>query len=86
MIVLRIRPTLSKPSKERPLQRLNRTVVKLSARAGVPVEENAAGKIVGVVSAGYVVGNDAIVDKAKAMFATDFTLFLGDTRIANLPL
>ncbi len=58
------------------------TVVKLSARAGVPVK-NAAGKIVGVVSAGYVVGNDAIVDKAKAMFATDFTLFLGDTRIAS---
>lgn len=56
------------------------TVVKLSARAGVPVKDS-QGKIVGVLSTGYDLGKEAIVDRAKAMFGTDVTLFLGDTRL-----
>lgn len=58
------------------------TAVKLSARAGVPVK-NQDGKIVGVISVGYAVSNESIVDRAKDMFDTDVTLFLGDTRIAT---
>lgn len=58
------------------------TAVKLSARAGVPVKNN-NGQIVGVISAGYSVATNAIVDKAQGMFNTDMALFLGDTRVAT---
>lgn len=57
-------------------------VVKLSVRAGSPLyDEN--GTLVGVLSAGYVVSQNGIVDSAKAMFGTDFSLFLQDEPVAT---
>ncbi len=58
------------------------TAVKFSARAGTPVKDE-QGKIVGVISAGYYISNDTVVDKVKESFGTDVTLFLGDTRVAT---
>ena len=58
------------------------TVVRLSVRAGVPVK-NAEGKIVGVVTPGYTVSNDKIVDQVKLLFGTDATLFQGDERVST---
>ncbi len=58
------------------------TVVKFSARAGTPVKD-ADGRIVGVISAGYYISNDLVVDRIKETFGTDVTLFLGDTRVAT---
>ena len=58
------------------------TAVKLSARAGVPVK-NAAGSIVGVISAGFDVSNGKLVDQAKEIFQTDMTIFLHDVRAAT---
>lgn len=58
------------------------TAVKFSARAGTPVKDE-EGKIVGVISTGYYISNDTVVDKVKENFGTDVTLFLGDTRVAT---
>lgn len=58
------------------------TVVKFSARAGTPVKDE-DGRIVGVISAGYYISNDLVVDRIKETFGTDVTLFLGDTRVAT---
>ncbi|HML33731.1 methyl-accepting chemotaxis protein [Sporomusa sphaeroides] len=58
------------------------TVVKFSARAGTPVKDE-AGRIVGVISAGYYISNDLVVDRIKEAFGTDVTLFLGDERVAT---
>ncbi len=58
------------------------TVVKFSARAGTPVKD-ADGRVVGVISAGYYLSNDIVVDRIKETFGTDVTLFLGDTRVAT---
>lgn len=58
------------------------TAVKFSARAGTPVKDE-QGKIVGVISTGYYISNDTVVDKVKENFGTDVTLFLGDTRVAT---
>lgn len=58
------------------------TVVKLSARAGVPVK-NAAGKQVGVLSVGYEVSKDDVVDRIKTLYGVDTTLFLDDVRICT---
>ncbi len=58
------------------------SVVKFSARAGTPVKDE-TGKVIGVISAGYYISNDTLVDQVKAMFGTDATLFLGDTRVAT---
>jgi len=58
------------------------TVVKFSARTGTPVKDE-QGRIVGVISAGYYISNDKVVDRVKENFGTDVTLFLGDTRVAT---
>ena len=58
------------------------TVVKLSARSGVPIR-NASGVIVGVISAGYQLDSLAIIDHVKQLFGADFTIFLGDVRIST---
>jgi methyl-accepting chemotaxis protein len=58
------------------------TVVKLAARAGVPVK-NAEGRIVGVVSVGYVASRDELADRTKSMFGTEATLFAGDERVST---
>lgn len=58
------------------------TVVKIAARAGVPVK-NTSGSIVGVISAGYDISTNQITDKAKEMFKTDMTVFLGDVRVTS---
>lgn len=58
------------------------TVVKLSARSGVPVR-NATGAIVGVISAGYQLDGLTIVDRVKQLYGADCTIFLGDVRIST---
>ena len=58
------------------------TVVKLSARAGIPIK-NAAGTVVGVASVGYNLDQMELVDRVKKMFGADFTVFLGDLRIST---
>ncbi|WP_378956521.1 methyl-accepting chemotaxis protein [Pelosinus sp. sgz500959] len=58
------------------------TAVKFSARAGTPVKDE-QGKIIGVISAGYYISNDKVVDRVKENFGTDVTLFLDDTRVAT---
>ncbi len=58
------------------------TVVRLSVRAGAPVK-NAAGKIVGVITPGYTVSRDEIVDQVKKLYAADATLFHGDERVST---
>lgn len=58
------------------------TEIKVSARAGVPIK-NAAGSVVGVVSLGYKLDQMETVDRAKKLFGSDFTVFLGDVRIST---
>ena len=58
------------------------TEVKLSARAGAPVK-NEQGEIIGVVSAGYRLDTNTIVDYIKAKFNCEATIFLGDTRLST---
>lgn len=58
------------------------TAVKFSARAGAPVK-NESGVIVGVISAGYNVSKNEIVDQAQSMFKTDMTIFLDDVRVTT---
>jgi methyl-accepting chemotaxis protein len=56
-------------------------VVKLSVRAGAPLYDD-TGILVGVVSTGYVISQNAIVDMAKKMFGADVALFLNNERVA----
>ena len=56
------------------------TVVKLSARAGVPVK-NQQGNIVGALSLGYDLSSEKLLDSAKSLFGTEMTLFLKDVRV-----
>ncbi|HWR39579.1 MAG TPA: methyl-accepting chemotaxis protein [Patescibacteria group bacterium] len=58
------------------------TVVRLSVRAGAPVR-NESGQIVGVITPGYTVSKDDIVDQAKRMFGVEASLFLGDERVST---
>jgi methyl-accepting chemotaxis protein len=58
------------------------TVVRFSARAGTPVKAP-DGRIVGVVSLGYSVTKDEVVDAIKARFHTEATIFQGDERAAS---
>jgi methyl-accepting chemotaxis protein len=58
------------------------TAVKLSARAGVPVR-NEAGYVIGVISAGFKLDKTNIVDDIKKTFNTDATIFLKDVRITS---
>lgn len=57
-------------------------VVKLSVRAGAPLYDE-TGILIGTISTGYVISQNAIVDNAKKMFGSDFTLFLKDERVAT---
>ncbi len=58
------------------------TAVKLSSRAGAPVKsEN--GEIIGVISTGYRLDSNNIVDYIKTNFDCDSTIFLDDTRIST---
>ena len=58
------------------------TQVKLAARSGVPVK-NEQGKMIGVISTGYRLDSDGIVDKIKSELNCDASIFLGDTRVAT---
>ncbi|WP_378956988.1 methyl-accepting chemotaxis protein [Pelosinus sp. sgz500959] len=57
-------------------------VVKLSVRAGAPLYDE-TGALVGVISTGYVISQNEIVDQAKKMFRAEFTLFLENDRVAT---
>ena len=58
------------------------TVVKLSVRSGSPIK-NSKGETIGIVSTGYRLDNNRIVDKMRATFDCDFTIFLNDTRVST---
>lgn len=58
------------------------TSVKLSVRSGIPVKDS-DGKIIGVISAGYRLDTNKVVDYIKKSLNCDATIFLGDTRIAT---
>lgn len=58
------------------------TSVKLSVRSGIPVKDN-NGKIIGVISLGYRLDTNKVVDYIKSNLNCDATIFLGDTRIAT---
>lgn len=55
---------------------------KLSVRAGVPLHDP-SGNLVGAISTGYILSNDATVDNAKKILGAEFTFFLGAKRIAT---
>lgn len=57
-------------------------VVKLSVRAGAPIYDE-AGALLGVVSTGYVISQNEIVDSAKKMLGADFTLYLKNESVAS---
>lgn len=57
------------------------TDIKLGISAGIPIKKN--GSVIGVLSIGYDVTKNEAVDRAKGLFGTDVTLFLGDMRIAT---
>lgn len=58
------------------------TKVKLSIRSGVPVY-NSAGELLGVVSAGYRMDENTMVDAVSDMTGTEATIFLDDVRVAT---
>lgn len=58
------------------------TQVKLAARAGIPVK-NEKGDIVGVISIGYRLDSNNVVDYIKNKFDCDATIFLGDVRVTT---
>lgn len=58
------------------------TQVKLAARSGVPVK-NENGNIIGVISTGYSLDANYIVDDIKKKLDCDATIFLGDTRLST---
>ena len=57
-------------------------VIKFSARAGAPVQDE-QGKIIGVISGGYDITKDAFIDQVKKLYGTDVTIFLGNERVAT---
>ena len=57
------------------------TVIKFSLRAGYPVEMG--GRIIGVVTSGFDLGNFQFVDELKQRFGVEATIFEGDTRLAT---
>lgn len=57
-------------------------VVKLSVRAGAPLYDD-SGALVGVISTGYVISQNGIVDMAKKMLGAEFTLTIGNERVAS---
>lgn len=53
-------------------------VVKFSIRAGAPILDS-VGAVIGAVSAGFVLGNEAFVDSLKSKLGMDATIFYGDS-------
>lgn len=58
------------------------TQVKLAARSGIPVKDE-KGNIIGVISVGYRLDSDSVVDYIKEKYNCDATIFLGDVRIST---
>jgi methyl-accepting chemotaxis protein len=58
------------------------TVVRLSARCGVPLLDG-EGRLVGVVSAGISLENSSLVDEGKKLYGTEMTVFIGDERLST---
>lgn len=58
------------------------TQVKLAARSGIPVKDE-KGNIIGVISVGYRLDSDSVVDYIKEKYDCDATIFLGDIRIST---
>lgn len=58
------------------------TSVKMSVRSGVPVK-NSNGQVIGVISTGYRLDTNNVVDYIKSSLGCDATIFLGDTRIST---
>lgn len=56
-------------------------VVKMSVRAGAPLYDE-TGTLVGILSTGYVVSQNRIVEQAKELFNTEVALFLGEEAVA----
>ena len=56
------------------------TAVKLSARSGAPIRD-AEGNVVGVVSSGFSLDKNEILDDMKKTVKCDLTIFLDDVRI-----
>ena len=57
------------------------TVVKFSLRAGQPVKRG--GEVVGSITAGMDLANNAFVDGIKAKYGVECTVFQGDTRVTT---
>ncbi|MGE5363891.1 MAG: methyl-accepting chemotaxis protein [Bacteroidota bacterium] len=55
---------------------------KISISTGSPVIDG-NGNVIAAVSAGYLLSDNAKLDRLKSQYKTDFTLFLGDTRIST---
>jgi methyl-accepting chemotaxis protein len=55
---------------------------KLECRALAPVKD-AAGKIIGTISGGCTLEQEALLDTLKGVHGTDFTIFAGDIRLAT---
>lgn len=58
------------------------TSVKLAARSGVPVK-NDNGQVVGVISTGFRLDSNGVVDYINSSLGCETTIFLGDARIAT---
>ncbi|AQR97890.1 MULTISPECIES: methyl-accepting chemotaxis protein [Clostridium] len=58
------------------------TQVKLAARSGIPVKDE-KGNIIGVISVGYRLDSDNVVDYIKEKYDCDATIFLDDIRIST---
>ncbi len=56
--------------------------IRLSVRAGTPVFDD-SGALIGVVSAGYRLDTNAFVDERKKITGCEFTIVLGDERLAS---
>jgi len=57
-------------------------IISLSVNTGAPVYDN-NGELIGVVSAGVRLDKNESVDRLKKHFNADFSVFLGNTRIAT---
>lgn len=56
--------------------------IKLEVKAGIPVK-NQSGQVVGVISIGYDLTKEELVDQVKQLYDCDITLFAGDTRVSS---
>lgn len=56
--------------------------MKFAIIVGIPAK-NKQGEILGVISTGYNLENNKVVDQVKKMFHTDATIFLGNVRIST---